>query len=108
MKRRSNEFLLIVGLVLAILICLIPFRQEIEVTTVEEYTSLDQYHIEVGFGGPKVTWVRVMCNRTAEIRFMHLTGVWTSAQTVFLASFRSSTSNYNINAEHSINIVEIV
>lgn len=107
-KGRSNELLLIIGLVLTILICTIPFRQEVEVTNVEEYTSLDQHSIEIGFGGPRVTWIRVMCNRTAEIRFMHQTGVWTSTETVLLASVISATASYNFRSEHSTNIVEII
>ena len=108
MKRRSSENFLIIGLVLAILFCSIPFKQVIEVTKIEEYTSTDKYHIEVGFGGPDVTWVTVTCNRTAEIRFMHQIGVWISTQNVLLASFRSATARYNFNTEHSTNIVEVI
>ncbi|MHA2026564.1 MAG: hypothetical protein ACW98U_11755 [Candidatus Thorarchaeota archaeon] len=108
MKRLSNEHLLIIGLILAIVFCSIPFKQEVEVIKIVEHTSLDQYHVEVGFGGPKVTWVTVICNRTAEIRFMHQTGVWVSTQNVLLASFRSTTASYNFKSEHSLNIVEIV
>jgi hypothetical protein len=108
MKRHLSEFFLIIGLVLAILFCSIPFKQEVEMTKVVEYTSLDQYQIEVGFGGPKVTWVRVICNRTAEIRFMYLTGVWISTKSVLLASFRSTTASCNFKSKHSINIVEVI
>ena len=108
LKRRSTEFLLITGLALAILICSIPFKQEVEVTKVEEYTSSDQYHIEIGFGGPEVTWVKVMCNRTAEIRFMYHTGVWVSTKTVLLSSYRSTIASFNFKSEHSTNIIDIV
>ncbi len=58
-KRNLSEQFLIIGLVLAILFCSIPFKQEVEATRVAEYVSLDQYQVEVGFGGPKVTWVTV-------------------------------------------------
>ena len=108
MKRYSNEYLMIIGLVLAFLICSIPFKQEVERTEVAEYTSLDQNQVEVGFGGPKITWVTVMCNRTAEIRFMHQTGVWVSTETVLLASFRSKIASYNFRSEHSTTIIEVV
>ena len=108
MKRLSSEYFLIIGLILAIVFCSIPFKQEVEVTKVAEYASLDQYQVEVGFGGPKVTWVTVTCNRTAEIRFMHNIGVWLSTKNVLLASFRSATARYNFRAEHSTNIVEVI
>ena len=108
MVRHSGKLFLVFGLVLAILICSVPFKQEIEVTEAKEYSSLDRNHIEIGFGGPKVTWVRVICNRTAEIRFMYQTGVWISTRNILLSSFRSATADFNFNAEHSTNIVEIV
>lgn len=108
MKRHSSEDFLIIGLVIAILFCSIPFKQDVEMTKIVEYTSSDQNHIEVGFGGPKVTRVTVMCNRTAEILFMHQIGVWVSTQNVVLASFRSATASHNFRAEHTTNIVEVI
>lgn len=72
-----------------------------------ESTSSDQYQLEMGFGGPRVTWVTVMCNRTADIRFMYQTGVWVSTQNILLASFRSTTVSYNFRAEHTTNIIEV-
>jgi hypothetical protein len=108
MKRHSSDYFLVIGFVLAILFCSIPFKQVVEVTKAAEYTSIDQYHIEVGFGGPSVTWVTVMCNRTAEIRFLHQTGVWISTQSVILASFKSTEASYNFKSEHSTNIVEVI
>ena len=105
--RHSDDLLLIIGILLTILICSVPFKQQIEVTEVREYTS-DENQIEISFGGPKVTWVLVTCNRSAEIRFLHQTGVWTSTETVLLASYRSPVASHNFMAEHSTNIVEVV
>jgi hypothetical protein len=107
MKRNTSDYFLIIGFILVILLCSIPFKQVVEVEKVTEYASIDNYHVEVGFGGPSVTWVTVMCNRTAEIRFLHQTGVWISTQNVLLASFRSKTASYNFKSEHSTNIVEV-
>jgi len=50
----------------------------------------------------------VMCNRTADIRFMYQTGVWVSTQNIILASFRSAAVSYNFRAEHTTNIIEVV
>lgn len=108
MKRETVDTLLAIGIVLAILFCSIPFTQVVEMNKVAEYTSLDNHHIEVSFGGPSVTWVTVLCNRTAEIRFLHQTGVWTSTENVLLASFRTDTASYNFNSEHSTIIVEVI
>ena len=108
MKPKKSEWFLIIGFILAILFCSIPFKQVVEVTKGVEYTSMENHHIEVGFGGPSVTWVTVMCNRTAEIRFLYQTGVWTSMETVLLASYRSMAASFNFNSEHSTNIVEVV
>jgi hypothetical protein len=108
MKRKWSDYFLIIGIVLAILLCSIPFKQVVEVEKAKEYTSTDNFHIEVGFGGPSVTWVTVMCNRTAEIRFLYLEGVWISTHSVILASFRSMTASYNFKAEHTINLVEVI
>lgn len=108
MKRNWSDYFLIIGFVLAILLCSIPFKQVVEVEKVKEYTSTDNYHIEVGFGGPSVTWVTVMCNRTAEIRFLYLEGVWISTHSVLLASFKSKAASYDFKSEHSINFVEVL
>jgi len=108
MKKPSDDWYIVIGIILLVVVSSIPFRQVVEMTKVEEYTSTDQYHIVVGFGGPKVTWVTVNCNRTAEIRFMHQVGVWVSIRNVLLASFISTTARYNFNSEHSMNIVEVI
>ncbi|MFW9834352.1 MAG: hypothetical protein ACFFEK_10180 [Candidatus Thorarchaeota archaeon] len=108
MKRFSADNLLVIGIILAMLFCSIPFKQVVEVTEAAEYASTDDYQIEVGFGGPSVTWVTVMCNRTSEIRFLYQTGVWISTQTVLLTTYTSMTARFNFNSEHSNNIVEII
>jgi hypothetical protein len=108
MKRETIDTLLAIGFILAIIFCTIPFKQVVEVNKVAEYTSIDNHHIEVGFGGPSVTWVTVSCNRTAEIRFLHQSGVWFSTQNVLVASFRTNTASYNFYSEHSTIIVEVI
>jgi hypothetical protein len=108
MKKPSDNWYIVIGIILLVVVCSIPFRQVVEMTKVEEYTSTDQYHIVIGFGGPKVTWVTVNCNRTAEIRFIYQVGAWLSIQDVLLASFRSTTARYYFNSEHSMNIVEVI
>ncbi len=108
MKQRTSDYLLVIGLLIAIIFCSVPFKQVIEVTKVADYTSMENNHIEVGFGGPIVTWVTVMCNRTAEIRFLHQEGVWISTQSVLLASFTSTTASYNVDSEHSTIIVQVI
>ena len=108
MKKPSDDWHIVIGIILLVVVSSIPFRQMVEMTKAEEYTSTDQYHIVVGFGGPKVTWVTVNCNRTVEIRFMHQEGVWVSIRNVLLASFKSTTARYNFNSEYSMNIVEII
>ncbi len=107
MNRQSSDRFIVFGLVMLIIFCSIPFKQQIEVIKNVEYTSTDQFHVEVGFGGPRITWTTVMCNRTVEIRFIHQTGVWISTQNVVLASFRSTAASYNFKADHSTYIIEI-
>lgn len=107
MKRRWSDYLLVSCIILTFLVCSIPFKQEVEVTRTTFHVAFDEYHLEIGFGGPKVTWVTVMCNRTAEIRFLHQTGVWISTESVLLASFESAIARHNFGGEHTTNIVEI-
>ncbi|MFW9843073.1 MAG: hypothetical protein ACFFEV_00695, partial [Candidatus Thorarchaeota archaeon] len=107
LKQRSDDLLLVLVLILALLISSIPVRQEIEVAKIEECTSADEYRIEFSFGGPRVTSIQVKCNRTAWIRFLHQTGVWTSTETVLMASYWSATASYNVISEHSTYIVEV-
>lgn len=108
MKNPSIETYLIIGLILVVLFGTTPFRQVIEVTRDSEYASENQNYIEASFGGPRVTWVKVVCNRTAEIRFMYQSGVWVSTKSVLLASYRSSSASFNFNAEHATNMVEVI
>ncbi|KXH76981.1 MAG: hypothetical protein AM326_05985 [Candidatus Thorarchaeota archaeon SMTZ-45] len=108
MKNPPVESYLIIGLVLVLIFGTIPFRQVVEVTKASEYTSDNNNHIEAGFGGPRVTWVKVMCNRTAEIHFMYWSGVWVSTKSILLASFRSNVATYNFGAEHATNMVEVI
>jgi len=106
MKHLAPESYLIIGLLLASVLCSIPFTQVIDTTRTVDYVSNDQ--IEVGFGGPKVTWVNVVCNTTVEIRFMYQNGTWISTQNVLLASARTISASYNFNAEHTTTVVQIL
>ncbi len=108
MKNPEIEDYLVIGLILAAVLCSIPFTQVVETATVVEYTSGKPYRLETGFGGPKVTLVTVESNRTAEIRFMFKEGVWLSTKTVLLASFRATYARYNYNGEHSTVMIEVV
>ncbi|NHI88952.1 MAG: hypothetical protein EAX87_05465 [Candidatus Thorarchaeota archaeon] len=107
MKEPSIGCYLIVGIVLVVIFNSIPVSQIVEGTNSTEYTSSDQNHIEVGFGGTRVTWVTVICNRTSEIRFMYQDGVWTSTSNTLVASFESTLASYSFEAEHSVYIIEV-
>jgi hypothetical protein len=107
MKEPSIGSYLIIGIVLVFIFNLIPVSQIVEGTNFTEYTSYDQNHIEVGFGGTRVTWVTVICNRTSQIRFMYQDGVWTSTSNTLVASFESTLARYNFEAEHSVYIIEV-
>lgn len=108
MKKPKFEHLLAIGLIIGFLLSSIPFTQTVEVTKTKEYTSDNGYHIEVGFGGSKYTWVVVECNRTSEIRFMYQSGVWFSTHNVLLKSTTSTISRFNFNGNYSTNVVEII
>lgn len=107
MRRLENEDYLVVGLLLATLFCSIPFSYTVEVTEVYEDNPVDWHNIISGFGGPGITWVTVELNRTAEIRFMYLSGVWISTYNVLLASTTTDRASFNYNAEYSTVIIEI-
>lgn len=107
MRRLGNEDYLVIGLLLITLFCSIPFTQTVEVTEVFEEHPDDWHNILWGFGGPRVTWVTVELNRTAEIRFMYLSGVWMSTQNVLLASTTADRASFNYNAEYSTVMIGI-
>ena len=108
MKEPSIAWYLIISIVLVVVFNSIPVTQIVENTSHTEYTSNDEYHIEVGFGGTRVTWVTVECNRTSEIRFMYQDGVWTSTTNTLVASFESTIARHNFDAEHSVYIIEVI
>ena len=107
MKKLGNEDYLVIGLLLATLFCSIPFTQKVEVTQVIEEHPENWHNIVSGFGGPRVTWVTVELNKTAEIRFMYLCGVWLAAHNVLLASITADRASFNYNAEYNTVIIEI-
>ncbi len=108
MKQPSIEHTILIGIVLMVIFSSIPFKQVVSVTKTVEYVSDDDYCIQSGFGGPDVTWVTVMCNRTAEIRFMYQSGIWVSAKNVLLASFTSKSVTFYYNKYYTTNMVEII
>ncbi len=105
MKHLTPESYLIAGILLAIVVCSIPFPQVIDETKTIDYVSEER--IEIGFGGPSVTWVNVVCNTTVEIRFMYQNGTWISTENVLLASIQTMSASYNFNAEHSTIVLEV-
>jgi hypothetical protein len=107
MKHLTSEFYLIIGLLLASVICSIPFTQVVDASRVADYISDGQNQIEIGFGGPKVTWVNVVCNTTAQIQFMFQNGTWISTQNVLLASANTMSASYNFKADHSTIVIQI-
>ena len=108
MKEPSKGCYLIIGIVLVVIFNSIPVSLIVENTRYTEYTSNDQYHIEVGFGGKKVTWVTVECNRTSEIRFMYQDGVWMSTSNILVSSFESTIARYNFDEIHSFYVIEVI
>jgi len=90
------------------MIVLMPFDQTVEVNDAGTYTSNDDNRVEITYGGPRVTWVTVECNITAEINFMYPNGTWIGIHNVLLASMTSDIARFNYNSEHVTTIVEIV
>jgi len=107
LSRLAPELYLVVGILISAVFCSIPFAQVVDATRTVYYVSDDQNRVEVGFGGPKVTWVSVFCNRTAEIRFLYQNGTWMSTQSVLVASIQAMNAGYNYNAEHATTVIEI-
>lgn len=93
---------------LVTVIVLTPFDQIIEANQTAMYRSNDRNRIEITYGGPRVTWVTVECNITAEINFMYPNGTWIAVQNVLLASMTSDKARFNYNSEHVTTIVEII
>jgi hypothetical protein len=108
MKHLAPELYLIIGLLLASVVCTIPFTQIVDTTKTVSYASDDQNQFEFGFGGPRVTWVNVICNITVEIRFMFQNGSWMTTHNVLLASVQTRSASYNFNAEHATTVVQII
>jgi hypothetical protein len=107
-KRPGNEDYLVIGLVLATLICSIPYTESVEVTEVYECDPQDWSNIVPSFGGPRMTWVIVELNRTAEIRFMYGDGAWRATHDILLASITADRASFNYNAEYNTVIIEII
>lgn len=98
----------IVGILLVATLLSLPFEQLVEANREVRYTSNEENRIEITFGGPRITWVAVECNITAEINFMYPNGTWVSIHNVLLVSVVSTNARYNYNSEHSTTIVEII
>jgi hypothetical protein len=107
-RRLAPESCLIIGILLATIVCSIPFTQEVGTIYTVEYQSDDSYQYTIAFGGPKVNWVNVICNRTVEIRFMYQNGTWIATQNVLLKAVQAMNVMFNFNAEHSTTVIEII
>jgi len=99
---------MVIGLLLATLLCSVPFTQTVEVTEVFEEAPRNWEDIMWGFGGPRVTWTIVELNRTAEIRFMYPTGIGLPSQHAILESTTSDRASFNYNAEHYTVMIRII
>jgi hypothetical protein len=73
-----------------------------------EHQSDDNNQYSIAYGGPKVSWVNVICNRSAEIRFMYQNGTWIATQNVLLKTIQAPSAMFNYNAEHSTTVIEII
>lgn len=107
MKIRTIAFY-ILSILLVTTLFSVPFYQLVEINHKETYVSNDENRIEITFGGPKITWVTVECNVTAEIHFMFQDGVWTATHNVLLVSILSKNARFNYNSEHPTTVVEII
>ena len=107
MKSRTIAFYA-VGFILVTTLLLIPFNQLVDENQKLRYTSNDDNRIEITFGGPRITWVTVECNVTAEIHFMYPNGTWIAQQNVLLVSIQSTNARFNYNSEYSTTVVEVI
>lgn len=107
MKLRVIAYYIIGFLAVAVLFS-IPYSQLVETDHKVSYASDPENRIEITYGGPKVTWVSVVCNITAEIHFMYPNGTWVGQHNVLLASIVSMRAAFNYNGEHSTTIIEII
>ncbi len=107
MKSRTMAYY-IVGFILVTTLLLIPFNQLVEENHKVRYSSNEENRIEITFGGPRITWVTVECNITAEIHFMYPNGTWVAQHNVLIVSIQSTNARFNYNSEYPTTIVEII
>lgn len=98
----------ILSVIFAVVIISVPYNQIVEVREDGRYLSDEGNRIEITYGGPRVTWVTVICNITAEINFMYPNGTWIEMQNILLASMVSDRASFNYNQEQVTTIVEII
>ena len=98
----------ILGIILVTTLLSVPFYQVVEENHKARYTSNDENRIEITFGGPRITWVFVECNITAEIHFMYPNGTWIAQRNVLLVSVLSTNAGFNYNSEYSTTVVEVI
>jgi hypothetical protein len=108
LRRLAPESYVMIVILLSTVVCSIPFTQEVSTVRTVEYLSDEHFQYTVAFGGPRVSWVNVICNRSAEIRFMYQNGTWISTENVILETVQAMTVMFNFNAEHVTTIVEII
>jgi len=98
----------IVGILLVTILLSIPFYQLVDENHKVRYSSNEENRIEITFGGPRITWVTVECNITAEIHFMYPNGTWVAQHNVLIVSIQSTNARFNYNSEYPTTIVEII
>jgi hypothetical protein len=108
LRHLAPESYLIIVILLATAVCSIPFTQEVSAVRTVEHISDDHYQYSVAFGGPRVSWVNVICNRSAEIRFMYQNGTWIETENILLETVQARSVMFNFNTEHATTVVEII
>jgi hypothetical protein len=95
----------LVGMLVAGLLLSVPYRRVEQRTNTYEITPQSWHNVTLLFGGPMITLVTVDLNRTSDIHFMYLEGVW--PKNVLLASFTGTNAMYNYRGEHYTIAIEV-
>lgn len=106
--RTRTKVSYIIGIILILVVGSIPVDQMIEKDLKVQYLSDQENRIEVSFGGPRITWVTVECNITAEIHYLYPNGTWVGIQNILLESTTAMRSRFNYYGEHPTVIVEVI
>ena len=98
----------ILGIIIIVALGSIPINQTVEKDLSTHYSSDQDNRIEILFGGPRITWVTVECNITAEIHYMYQNGTWVGTQNVLLESVVATRAQYNYYGEQSTIVIEVI